>query len=433
MRIGVIGTIVLALALLAGPAIGAEPEKQVAISAKFIEILKRDTLTDNFFGAGDALEDMGISLGVGFTFVYQANVRNGLSTHGSDGHYAGSWDLELDFNLEKLISLPGGTIHALVEGSRGVGTDAYTIGSIFGTNNDAAGYRDMDVTELWYEQSLFDGTLRIRLGKIDLSGGFECRACHVAFDGNAFANDSTSQFLNSALCNNPTIPFPENGLGLVVYYQPTEWMYVAYGIADAEADSRETGLHTAFHDRDDFFSVIETGFVPYISSANGDLPGAYRFGIWYDPRQKSLFDQGGIDQFTDRIKTDDVGYYLSFDQMVYRESAEDGNMQGLGLFFRLGVADDDVNEINTFWSLGAQYQGLIPTRNDDVIGLGVAQGRLSSGAGFDDNRENVIELYYNCQVAPWLSITPDFQYITNAGGTSHGDALALGVRVQMSL
>ena len=43
-----------------------------------------------------------------------------------------------------------------------------------------------------------------RFGKLDITGGFECRGCPVAFDGSAFANDPSGQFLNGALANNPT-------------------------------------------------------------------------------------------------------------------------------------------------------------------------------------------------------------------------------------
>lgn len=71
----------------------------------------------------------------------------------------------------------------------------------------------MDITELWYEHALLDDTLRVRLGKMDITGGFECRGCPVSFDGSLYANDETGQFLNSALVNNPTIPFPDKGLG----------------------------------------------------------------------------------------------------------------------------------------------------------------------------------------------------------------------------
>ena len=114
----------------------------------------------------------------------------------------------------------------------------------------------------------------------------------MAFDGNSFANDETAQFLNGALVNNPTIPFPDNGLGAVVYLEPVAWWYVSAGVADAQADARETGLNTAFHGPDHFFAVFETGVTPRVPSPNGPLQGAVRVGLWYDPQPKDRFSGG---------------------------------------------------------------------------------------------------------------------------------------------
>jgi porin len=124
------------------------------------------------------------------------------------------------------------------------------------------------------------------------------------------------------------------------------------------------------------------------------------------------------------------------DQMIFRENPDDDtDEQGLGMFFRYGFARDEVNEIEHFWSVGGQYLGLIPTRDEDVLGFGFAQGILSrklrSLEGGD--RESVYEVYYAAQILPWLAITPDFQYIVNPGADKHGrDAFVAGVRVQMS-
>jgi len=176
---------------------------------------------------------------------------------------------------------------------------------------------------------------------------------------------------------------------------------------------------------------------PVFKTARGELPGAYRLGMWYDPQRKDRFfnDLGGRRR-TVPVKTDDVGFYLSFDQLVFKEvpaAAEDS--QGLGLFLRYGFAHGDVNAVENFWSLGAQYQGLIPTRDDDVLGFGVAQGILSEQlrkTGADPDRETVLELYYNALVFPWVTVTPDFQWILNPGGENGRDAFVAGMRVQMS-
>jgi len=220
----------------------------------------------------------------------------------------------------------------------------------------------------------------------------------------------------------------------MIYYNPVEWFYCSVGAADAQADARETGFRTAMHDEDYFFYVFETGLVPRLQTATGDLPGAYRFGLWYDPQPKERYFNDLAGRLRPRSRTDDVGFYLSFDQAVYRESPDSD--QGLGLFFRYGFAHRDVNEIEHFWSLGGQYQGLIADRNDDVLGLGMAQGMLTDKLryyGESPGHETVFEMYYNVQVTNWLNITPDLQYIINPGAKhSVQDCFVMGLRFQMS-
>ena len=86
--------------------------------------------------------------------------------------------------------------------------------------------------------------------------------------------------------------------------------------------------------------------------------------------------------------------------------------------------------------IAGQYEGLIPTRDKDVLAFGVAQGifadeyrRVNALA----DRETVYELYYAIHVAPWLIISPDFQYITNTGGDKDDPHTAVaGLRFRMS-
>ncbi|MFW5840580.1 MAG: carbohydrate porin, partial [Planctomycetota bacterium] len=208
----------------------------------------------------------------------------------------------------------------------------------------------------------------------------------------------------------------------IVHYEPTESWYISAAAVDAEADVRETGFRTAFHGTDNFFSMLETGFLPEINSPTGPMQGAYRVGLWYDPQPKDRFGGGS--------KRDDIGFYISADQMVYKERADNADTQGLGLFARYGWADSDVNEIRCFWSFGAQYQGLLPGRDDDVVAFGLAQGRLSPEAGFSASHETSMEMYYQAWITPWLHVAPSVQYILNPGGDSSvGDAVVLGFRL----
>ena len=387
---------------------------------------ERRTLTDDWLGIGRELAERGVSVSLGLTQIYQIAGR-GPVTHRHAGRYTGSYDFESEFDLERLAKIPGALVVVHVEGGWSEGLGESSIGSVMGVNGDAFGNDEVVLTELFWEQAILDGRVRLRVGKLDLTGGYACRHCDVAFDTNSYANDEAAQFLNDALINNPTIPFPDYGLGASVFVEPIDGWYVAAGVADAQAARNTTGFNSTFHGEDYFFSIYETGVTPLIPTPWGRLPGAYRVGFWYDPQDKDPHDGGDA-------KRDDVGFYLSFDQMLFKESPDDvDDGQGVGVFFRYGSADRDVNETHTFWSVGGQVQGLIPTRDDDVLGFGVAQSLLVGDAGFSKPSETVLEVYYNIQVAPWLQIAPSIQHVANTGGDETSrDATIFGVRMQVS-
>ena len=400
-----------------------EQETDAAEPERPFDLLNNKRLTGDWGGVRTRLEDQGFEFGLSMTHVYQHNARGGVRTR--NGHrVSGSYDIELTFDFGALKLWKGGTLYALAEGSWDDGvSDRGYVGDIFGVNGDAGGDRSIDLSELWYEHKFLDGKLRIKLGKLDLGADFET---------NAFANDEAEQFLNNALINAGNVPFPDVGHGIQFVAKPCNWFYFGAGVSDAAADGRETGFRTAYHGRDDFFSVYEFGFTPDETDW-GNLPGAYRFGLWYDPQPKEKFinDLGG--RRRPRLRRGDVGFYANFDQVVFRENAF--GKQGLGMFFRYGFAHDDVNEIEHFWSVGAQYMGLIPTRDDDVLAFGVAQGVLSNDlrlVGADPHRETVLELYYKAEILPWLTISPDFQWILRPGGENGRDAFVAGLRLQMS-
>ncbi len=395
----------------------------VAEQAQHME--DRSTLTGGFWGLNEALEPAGIDFSLSFTNIYQANTKGGTSTHRRQGRWSGSYDLEMNADIEKILGIENSVFYMHAEGTWSrQDIDGTSVGSYFGVNADFAPREAFHLIEVWYEQALLDNTFRFRIGKLDMTGGFECKGCPVSFDGNMYANDENEQFLNAALVNNPTIPFPDYGLGIVLHWNPIEDWYLSVGAADAQANKGQTGFNTAFHDEDYFVYMAETGITPRMDSANGPLQGAYRVGVWYDPQPKAHSD-------TTKLYRDDTGLYISCDQMLAKENNDSEDAQGLGLFARYGYAPSKANDLTNFYSVGVQYQGLLDGRDEDVLGLGYAHGCFSNRADttYTEDYESVAELYYNAQITPWMSISPSVQYVANPGGNEDvSDAVVCGVR-----
>ena len=361
------------------------------------------------------LTDAGLEFGFGLTTIYQRNVKGGHSTDTRSGEFVGSYDVELTADLQRLLGIDGTLfIHGEGGWSDSEGIDHASVASSFSVNADAIGNRSLDIVELFYSVGLSDG-LTLTVGKIDFTR---------FFDASVYANDEAAQFLDGALVNNPAIPFPDYCLGLIASMELGETGFLAVGLGDAHADCRTTGFNTAFHDDPDYFYIAEAG----VHTTSRDRPGAYRLGLWYDPRPKP--EDEAVQH------RDDIGFYSSCDQMISKENSNAEDAQGLGVFFRYGYADAGRNDIEHVYSFGAQCQGLIDGRDEDVLGIGFANGQFTDrvSAGFVEDHEGVIEAYYSIQLSEQVVLTPDFQYLINCGseGSPHGDAVVLGLRSQIN-
>ena len=364
----------------------------------------------------DIEESQTIGIGGGLTSIYQRNVRGGLSSDSRKGEFSGSYDIEILIDTDKIFGIDGQFfIHGEGGWTDSEGIDSESVGSFFGTNADAGGNRTLDIVEAFYQTEIND-QFDISVGKIDFTG---------FFDASEYANDETMQFLNGSLVNNSAIPFPDYSLGTIATFS-LDSCYLMAGVADAEADGRETGFNTAFDGDKYFFYIAEAGLSTAINSQNGELGGNYRIGVWNDPQPKANSDISNESR-------DDTGFYASFDQMVAKENDNPQDDQGLGVFFRYGYADLKRNDMSSFCSVGCQYKGIFEGRDNDVFGVGYSNGSFSNYAEttYPDGYESAFEAYYNIEITPDLSLCPDLQYITNPGGTNP-DAVVLAMRVQYS-
>jgi porin len=417
------------------PAEMSETTTETVTEAPAYDILTTKRLTGNWGGLRTWMDDNAIDLSIIYTGSWQQNFRGGLNTHNAND-FNGDLRFNLYMDLDKMGLVPGGFFFVRGKSSYNdsVRSEVGSLGSpawVF-----AGGDEEFYCDKWWYGQYFFDKKLEFRIGKlltpVDL------------FDKNDYAQSPWDQFLNQYLCANPTFPH-RKAPGAFLKYQPCDFFYIQMaGLnADQRDSTRALSFDTTFHNKygernPNFIGMWEFGMQPKFKSAKGDLPGNYRFGWWYDARPQTIFrnNLGGL--LNDRTHGSDIGFYASFDQMLWKEVDDPKDKQGLGAFFRYGYAHRDINAISNFWSLGASYKGPIPKRDKDVLAFGVAQSIMSSQMRHEVNnladRETIYELYYAVQVTPWLILTPDLQVITNPGGNKDArDAIVGSIRARISL
>ena len=191
------------------------------------------------------------------------------------------------------------------------------------------------------------------------------------------------------------------------------------GVFDGAADGRSWG----FSGTGDVFSIYELKKKWNIHKDT--LPGDFHIGMWYHRGDWESIPQPNV------TFNNNHGVYMGLEQMIFKESQEKDDVQGLGVFAQYGWSQEDRNRVPNYIGAGLVYKGLVPKRDDDTTGVGMAKAVFSpylEGYGV----ETAIECFYKIQLSPYIIVQPDLQFIANPGG-QYRDSLVAGVCFQAKL
>ena len=101
-------------------------------------------------------------------------------------------------------------------------------------------------------------------------------------------------------------------------------------------------------------------------------------------------------------------------------------------------APSNRNLITEYYGGGLVYKGLLPNRDEDYLGVGVANAILTPGSKqialangeFQGRQETAVELFYKYRVSPYFVLQPDLQFISQPSGR-FDDALLPGLRFEV--
>jgi carbohydrate-selective porin OprB len=201
---------------------------------------------------------LGLRLGVSFTTIYQHAA--GLSSPNNTA--VATVDAYARWQLLDLGPFGQGTAGVLFRDRNNFvdlnGDDlSQSIGLPWGINNSGSpGYTR--VNQLWWEQSMLQRTLILKVGRLDEKS---------LFDQNRVAASDAKQFMMQSLVHSQTIAFPSNGMGLNLRYVPSASLYVTAGFGDANGNPDRTateGLDS--FGKGQYFQAGEVGFSPDFSS-----------------------------------------------------------------------------------------------------------------------------------------------------------------------
>jgi porin len=430
----------------------AKPEK---LDRKTTNFLERDTLTGDRGGVRTMLQNVGITFGLLDQSEVWGNLAGGLRR---GAVYEGLTTASLTVDLGKLVWWPGATFLINAFQIHGRGPSGNMVGNLQLISNIEA-TRDIKLYDLWIEQKLLGGRLSIRIGQEGANDEMMITQYGALFLNSSFGFPGLAAAdLPSGGPNYPlATPFAR------VRYQATDRITLTGAIYNGDPappgagdpQLRDAG-GTAFRLNDDALIFGELWYsINQDPNATGP-PGTYKVGFWYSsshfPNQRR--DKAGLslaNPASTGIPSNHPGggaAYGIVDQMVWKEPGSKD--AGIGLFLLAMGAPQSYNLSNLYIEGGMDWKGPFPGRENDVFGFGVAYLGISpvqrgfgndvifftgSGSPYSSN-ETVLEATYLCQVAPWLTLQPDAQYVINPGAgipnassrTALKNAFIIGIR-----
>jgi porin len=289
------------------------------------------------------------------------------------------------------------------------------------------------LSELWFEQKLFDDRFGFRFGQL-------------AADTEFFFSDYGKMFISSDW---PTITganLPSGGPAYPLATPGVRWKFdrnknwsalVAVFNGDPGEQGTVNTTGTNFRVNDPPLLMSEVQYRRNQGKDDSGLAAIYRLGGWhhFGEFHDHRYDTDGLllaaplsNGVARRIRGNS-GIYGVIDQQLYRPEGG-GPDSGIGIFGRISASPSASSHVNFFVDSGVVFSGMTPGRPDDKFGASFIYANISAHArAFDRdlithtgnftpvrNYEMTIELSYQAQIVPGWTLQPNFQYVIHPGG-----------------
>lgn len=255
------------------------------------------------------------------------------------------------------------------------------------------------VKQVIWTQKFFDKKAFVSFGRIEQES---------FLDGNEYANDSYSQFVSTIFNNDPVFDSEDfRSPGVAVGGDITKDLHVVVlSQVSTDPNSYDGEKKSEWDDwlDDPFFG----GQLKYTADIGG-RKGAYRFFGWVAPYEHAVLDSNST--------ADGWGVCLNFDQEITEK---------FGIFGRFGYHNPEVYQSPWLVSGGFNWQGIFPSRDRDVWGLGLGAMSGNSRTGNSEDWECHLETYYKIQVTDFFHVSPGIQVIPNPLANPNNDTIFAG-------
>ena len=442
-----------ALALFAATAWAADPQVVQQADAPPVDWLHGDGVSGDWGGLRPTLQDHGVDIFGSYTTEVWGNTTGGLK---QGTVYTGLLNFGVNLDLEKAVGWKGASVSTTWLWLSGRDASEDLVGN-FLTISNIAGFNTLRMFDLWFQQNLLEDKISIRLGQFSADSEF------LVSDYSGLFINGTFGWPAFAYTNIPNggPGYPMGTLGGRLALKPADWFTFQTAVFQGNVfaqDVNRYGFRWMLDAQTGYTFLNEAQFRWNQREDEKGLPGQLKSGVWFQTGTSA-------DALASSTSSGNGGCYVVLDQLIYRQQAAsessvgattgkasagdksfkapfalEKSNKGLGWFGRIGMAPTDRNIISFYFDTGLSYKGLIPSRDNDTLGIGFGYAQLSKGAqdGLRDEgacpagAEMVVELTYQARITPWFSVQPDIQYIINPGGTSDlQNALGIGGRASI--
>ena len=369
-------------------------------------------------------------------------IDNGIDFHGtiidhflgqgtagvqSETNNLGSASFAIDFDLQKLIGLNGGTLHvieAVFFGKSNFPHDILEEGGALDGYQGSPAPETSDLRELTYEQKLFNRKFDIELGKTN-----PYRYFFIPNGLDPFTSESTTIYEDGDF-----VPLAHPVWGGVANYHFTPKWYTQFG---AFEDDYRRSIDNSYNFGADLASGAQVlGEVAYRSEfSNARYPANFEMGFEWNTRTGESNDKGGAGNYSPVLEAYDYTgggvFYSQGGYTVWRgRTAAHTAPRNILVWGSFAASVDKPQPIDCDAFAGVNFTGFLPPRPRDILGVQMHYQRLSQieanhetllqdriavnrGTGSQQRDGYAFEAIDQIQVTRWAQISPYIEYFIN--------------------
>jgi porin len=399
------------------------------------------SLTQIGKSTGQVLRDNGIYINLGYQTEFQANVIDGRKRGIA---FTGEPFGGVDLDLQTILGIPNAAFHVIFD--ERIGRAVQFMSATQAPLQDSFGpSQTFRLSELSYDQSLFNDHLRMLIGRINPTSDYLISDYSCLFIAATCAQPQSWYF------NTNENPYPTSTWGARFTIKPTLPTYIRFGAYEEDPSLLQpgnAGFTWSTQHAVGVFIPTEIGYETSLSTAR--YPSHYAIGGYEDTA--SYIEPSGTFGGPGTTREGRSAVWGMLQQTVWRP--DPSTSRSLELFAQVYIATSGYQEYSKTFVAGGLFRALFPARPNDTIGfIGYnytmnqrTTENLNSMIASQGTRGTInpaqfnIQLFYGFQIAPGINLKPDIEYDINPDQLNNPapnprihDALVVGFQFSINI